>query len=66
MLATACEVAGLPVPAGRDSLSFLPMLRRAKDQEAAKYLYWESYEKGGKVGTAFREVEGGEGTIDRR
>lgn len=53
VLATACDMAGLPVPEGRDSLSFLPTLKGEKNQEEAPYLYWESYEKGGKQALRF-------------
>ncbi|MGB0154370.1 MAG: arylsulfatase [Verrucomicrobiales bacterium] len=53
VLATACELAGLQLPEGRDSLSFLPTLMGEKDQETAPYLYWESYEKGGKQALRF-------------
>ena len=53
VLATSCELAGLPVPEGRDSLSFLPTLKGEKEQPAAPYLYWESYEKGGKQALRF-------------
>ncbi|MCP5119752.1 MAG: arylsulfatase, partial [bacterium] len=48
VLATACELVGLPLPEGRDSLSFLATLKGEKNQPIAPYLYWESYEKGGK------------------
>ena len=53
VLATFCEIAGHPIPEGRDSLSFLPTLKGKKDQKPAKYLYWESYEKGGKQALRF-------------
>lgn len=53
VLATTCEIAGLPCPEGRDSLSFLPTLKGEKDQAPAPYLYWESYEKGGKQALRF-------------
>ncbi|MFT5412365.1 MAG: hypothetical protein ACI9NC_005112, partial [Verrucomicrobiales bacterium] len=48
-----CEIAGAPVPDGRDSLSFLPTLKGEKNQLSAPYLYWESYEKGGKQALRF-------------
>ena len=53
VLATACEIAGVPCPEGRDSLSFLPTLKGEEDQPTAPYLYWESYEKGGKQALRF-------------
>ena len=53
VLATACEIAGLPCPEGRDSLSFLATLKGEQSQAIAPYLYWESYEKGGKQALRF-------------
>tara|TARA_R110002096_G_scaffold337290_3_gene530658 strand:- start:425 stop:1873 length:1449 start_codon:yes stop_codon:yes gene_type:complete len=53
VLATVCEIAGTAIPDGRDSLSFLPTLKGDEDQAEAPYLYWESYEKGGKQALRF-------------
>jgi arylsulfatase A-like enzyme len=53
VMATTCEIAGLPTPEGRDSMSFLTTLMGEKNQPIAKYLYWESYEKGGKQALRF-------------
>jgi arylsulfatase A-like enzyme len=53
VMATVCEMADQPLPEGRDSLSFLPTLKGEKDQPAAPYLYWESYETGGKQALRF-------------
>ena len=53
VMATTCEMTGQPIPKDRDSLSFLATLKGAKDLPAADYLYWESYEKGGKQALRF-------------
>ncbi len=53
VLATVCDIAGTPLPEGRDSLSFLPTLKGEANQDEAPYLYWESYEKGGKQALRF-------------
>ncbi|MDG2125293.1 MAG: arylsulfatase, partial [Verrucomicrobiales bacterium] len=53
VLATTCDLAGIPTPEGRDTLSFLPTLKGAKNQPEAPYIYWESYEKGGKQALRF-------------
>jgi len=53
VLATACELAGTPLPEGRDSTSFLPTLTGKGEQKSVPYLYWESYEKGGKQALRF-------------
>ena len=46
-LPTACELAGIPVPAWTDGISFVPALMD-KEQKQHEYLYWEFYEQGGK------------------
>jgi uncharacterized sulfatase len=47
LMATACELAGVPVPPDRDSVSFLPTLTgNPFDQQQHEYLYWEFYEHG--------------------
>ena len=53
VLATACELGGVPVPEGRDSISFLPTLTGVGEQEEVPYLYFESYESGGKQALRF-------------
>lgn len=45
VFATAAELTGQPLPAGLDSLSFLPALLGQR-QPAHEYLYWEFYENG--------------------
>lgn len=46
-MATAAELAGVSVPADRQSLSFLPTLLGQSDQQPAhEYLYWEFHEGG--------------------
>lgn len=48
-LPTACDVAGAPVPAGVDGISYLPTLLGQTDrQKRHERLYWEFYEGGGK------------------
>lgn len=44
--ATAAEAAGLAVPAGLDSVSFLPALTGAGTQAKHDFLYWEFHESG--------------------
>jgi arylsulfatase A-like enzyme len=45
--ATAAELAGAAVPAGLDSISFVPALRGVmRDQKAHEFLYWEFHERG--------------------
>ncbi|MBK9137824.1 MAG: arylsulfatase [Verrucomicrobia bacterium] len=45
--ATACELAGAAVPAGLDSISFVPELQgRAGAQARHEFLYWEFHEGG--------------------
>jgi uncharacterized sulfatase len=47
LMATACELAGVPQPPNRDSVSFLPaLLGRTDRQPKHHYLYWEFYEHG--------------------
>lgn len=44
---TLCELAGLPIEAELDGISFLPTLLGEK-QTPHEYLYWEFHEKGGR------------------
>lgn len=45
--ATAAELAGLEVPPGLDSISFVPtLLGKPELQKQHEYLYWEFYERG--------------------
>jgi len=45
LLPTACELAGVPSPAGIDGISYLPTLL-GKPQKQHEHLYWEFYERG--------------------
>lgn len=46
LMATACEIAGKPIPKNTDSISFLPTLKgQTAKQLSHKYLYWEFYER---------------------
>ena len=53
LMATACELAGLQVPAGRDSISFLPALMGNPKPPPHPYLYWEFYEQGSRQAVRF-------------
>ena len=45
-MATACEMAGTQMPKKNDSISFVPTLKNASNnQKLHKYLYWEFYER---------------------
>jgi arylsulfatase A-like enzyme len=44
--ATFAELAGAPLPAGRDSISLVPTLLGRGGQRDHDYLYWEFYENG--------------------
>jgi arylsulfatase A-like enzyme len=45
--ATACELAGAPVPVGLDSISFVPeLLGQTARQSRHEFLYWEFHEGG--------------------
>jgi len=46
-LPTACDIAGIPVPAQVDGISFLPVLW-GQEQPRHESLYWEFMEQGGK------------------
>lgn len=51
--ATACELAGAPVPGGLDSISFVPTLTGKGGQSRHEYLYWEFYEQGSRQAVRF-------------
>lgn len=53
LLATACELAGVPVPPDTDSLSFLPTLTGEGKQAEHRYLYWEFHEQGTRQAVRF-------------
>lgn len=46
MMATWTELAGVPTPAGTDSLSLVPTLLGRPGQRKHEFLYWEFYEQG--------------------
>ena len=49
LMATVAELAGVPSPPGTDSISFVPAIVGAPENQARHpYLYWEFYEQGGK------------------
>jgi len=51
---TACELTGQKLPAGLDSISFLPeLLRRSAKPAKHDFLYWEFYEQGGRQAVRF-------------
>ena len=47
-LPTACEIAGVAVPANTDGISYLPALIGKDSQPEHEYVYWEFYERDGK------------------
>lgn len=47
VLPTLCEVAGIPVPAGTDGISFLPTLLGNKSQPLHEFLFWDFPEYNG-------------------
>ena len=53
-LPTACELAGVDPPAGRDGISYLPtLLGRPSEQTRHEYLYWASQEGETSVGVRY-------------
>jgi arylsulfatase A-like enzyme len=44
VLATACELAGVPAPSGTDGISIVPTLLGREQLAKHKWLYWEIYE----------------------
>ncbi|NNE90257.1 MAG: arylsulfatase [Verrucomicrobiales bacterium] len=53
-MATACDLAGQPVPEEATSVSFLPtLLGKESEQKKKDYLYWEFYERGSKQAVRF-------------
>jgi arylsulfatase A-like enzyme len=46
VLSTAAELAGVPVPEGRDGISFVPDILGKVSQVAHRHLYWEFHERG--------------------
>jgi arylsulfatase len=47
VLPTLCQVAGIPIPAGLDGISFYPTLMMKNDQKQHEFLYWEFPSYGG-------------------
>jgi arylsulfatase A-like enzyme len=45
-MATAADLAGAEMPGGRDSISFVPTLLGAGQQQEHEFLYWEFHERG--------------------
>ncbi|BCX47955.1 N-acetylgalactosamine-6-sulfatase [Haloferula helveola] len=45
---TACELAGIEVPAGIEGISYAPTLTGKGEQKKHEYLYWEFHEQGGR------------------
>ena len=46
---TACELAGIKIPSNIDGISLVPELTGKGKQPLHKFLYWEFYERGGKL-----------------
>jgi len=53
LLGTVCDLAGVPVPAGTDSISFLPALTGKGQATEHRYLYWEFHEQGSRQAVRF-------------
>lgn len=49
LLPTLADLAGVPVPAGLDGISYAPTLTGRGSQTAHSYLYWEFHEQGGRT-----------------
>lgn len=47
-LPTACELAGVQVPAGIDGISYAPSLTGKGEQRSHEFLYWEFHEQNGR------------------
>ena len=63
LFATVCELTGQKLPAGLDSISFLPeLLRGTAKQTRHDFLYWEFYEQGGRQAVRFGNQQGDSGT----
>jgi arylsulfatase A-like enzyme len=52
VMPTLCEIAGVPVPEGRDGISYMPELL-GKKQQQHEYLYWEFPESGGQQAVVY-------------
>ena len=59
MLPTFCELAGTEVPGKTDGISIVPtLLGQPEKQKQHDYLYWEFYEKGGRIAVRLGEYKG--------
>jgi len=59
MLPTFCELAGTEVPERTDGISIVPTLLGQSDkQKKHEYLYWEFYEKGGRIAVRLGDYKG--------
>lgn len=59
MLPTFCELAGAEVPEKTDGISIVPTLLGQPDrQKKHEYLYWEFYEKGGRIAVRLGDYKG--------
>ena len=59
MLPTFCELAGTEVPERTDGISIVPTLLGHSDkQKKHEYLYWEFYEKGGRIAVRLGDYKG--------
>ena len=59
MLPTFCELAGTEVPRKTDGISMVPTLFGQSDsQKKHEYLYWEFYEKGGRIAVRLGDYKG--------
>ncbi len=59
MLPTFCELAGADLPDRTDGISIVPtLLGQSDEQKKHDYLYWEFYEKGGRIAVRLGEYKG--------
>jgi arylsulfatase A-like enzyme len=59
MLPTFCELAGAEIPSKIDGISILPtLLGQPEKQKKHEYLYWEFYEKGGRIAVRLGDYKG--------
>ena len=59
MLPTFCELAGVESPKNTDGISIVPTLFGHEDQQKKhEYLYWEFYEKGGRIAVRLGQYKG--------
>jgi len=59
MLPTFCELADAPIPEATDGISIAPtLLGQGEQQKEHEYLYWEFYEKGGRIAVRLGDYKG--------